>query len=96
MTNGSGHAFPHMHLNGDGLKLEGGLTKREYFAGIAMSGLQAHPTCGQNENGWIVSESVKLADILLAELAKEKTMTPEESGEIQRAKALLRKILGKR
>ena len=55
---------------------EGGLTKREYFAGLAMQGLLAH-TCDEsmpkdlNERD-IALRAVKCSDALLAELAKEK------------------------
>lgn len=52
-----------------------GLTKREYFAAMAMQGL-CH---SRDESGdlvahgydWIASESVKIADALLTELLKQ-------------------------
>lgn len=47
-----------------------GLTKREYFAGLAMQGLQAHPLTGENTTLWIAATSVEMADALLAELQK--------------------------
>ena len=45
-----------------------GLTKREYFAGLAMQGLLANPDLYVNMK--IGQEAVLLADELLAELAK--------------------------
>lgn len=47
-----------------------GLTKREYFAGMAMQGILAH---GDWMEDRIVSDSVKYADALIAELNKPKT-----------------------
>lgn len=49
----------------------GGLSKREYFAGLAMQGLL--PTSNKQEPGWadIVSQAaVIIADTLLDELSK--------------------------
>ncbi len=43
-----------------------GLTKREYFAGLAMKGVIAN----SSNAGFVASLSVKLADALLAELDK--------------------------
>lgn len=52
-------------------KHHSGLTKREYFAGLAMQGLLAH-TGGPSiyANTTTVSEAVYFADALLAELEK--------------------------
>ena len=48
-----------------------GLTKREYFAGLAMQGLLASVHYASNyKDGAIVSQSVKIADALLEELDK--------------------------
>jgi hypothetical protein len=53
-----------------------GLTKRQYFAGIAMQGLltrtDGNPQLGILEAKRIVNESVIIADMLLEELIKEK------------------------
>lgn len=46
-----------------------GLTKREYFAAIAMQGMLAH---GRTQDG-IPEKSVQIADALLAELDKTKS-----------------------
>jgi hypothetical protein len=45
-----------------------GLTKREYFAGLAMQGLAASDSTYEN----IAHDSVKMADALLKELDKPK------------------------
>lgn len=48
----------------------GGLTKREYFAAMAMQGLLADPRCdGTVER--ITARAVDAADALIAELNKE-------------------------
>jgi hypothetical protein len=47
-----------------------GLTKRELFAAMAMQGLLADPyTSGSHQI--VADESIKFADALIAELAKE-------------------------
>lgn len=56
----------------DGIKPEYGLTKREYFAGLAMQGILAG-AFGQGTTGQCVELSVEYADALLEELAKEKS-----------------------
>lgn len=80
-------AFPSQHLNGSGEPYQpaDGLTKREYFAGIAMHA--EFLSCGQSEaaaldlnnaaalNGQTVEQriavnAIAVADALLAELAK--------------------------
>lgn len=60
--------------------LQEGLTKREYFAGLAMQGLLTRvpkrhggeTDLGVDEEKRIVFESVSIADALLAELEKTK------------------------
>lgn len=46
----------------------GGLTKREYFAAMAMQGLLANTTDGPT-----VKQAVLFADAIMAELEKEQT-----------------------
>lgn len=54
---------------------DSGLTKREYFAALAMQGLAArYPEGGHFFEGHIAEGSVKIADALLRELEKK----PEE------------------
>lgn len=81
MTNGSEHAFPHMHLTvGEGVKLEGGLSKREYFAAQVMANmaLAVKAAAGTNEEaarvllGAAARASVASADALLEELNRGK------------------------
>lgn len=58
-------------------RMQMGLTKREYFAAMAMQGLLAH-NCAHfkdedlHEPG-VAKRSLKLADALIAELNKETT-----------------------
>ncbi len=68
MDNSNQSAFPHVH--------HGGLTKREYFAGLAMQGLSCYygNTCvesGTRTCDEIARLSVKYADALLNELDKK-------------------------
>lgn len=70
LSNSSEYAYP-----SDKNQVTGGLTKREYFAGLAIQGLLANP---QNSNGLdfqevreiIASKAVAMADVLLSELDK--------------------------
>lgn len=78
-TLGMQHAFADdLAYNGrSGLKPVGGLTKRELFAAMAMQGaLAAHTDMSgmRGYEGWreeFSRESIRFADALLAELAKE-------------------------
>lgn len=69
LINGNDFAFP-----GDENWVIGGLTKREYFAGLAMQALisQINPVSIADENvqNSIVEMSVQFADKLNAELSK--------------------------
>jgi hypothetical protein len=47
-----------------------GLTKREYFAGLAMQGLLAHSDLGIEEPEKIAEWSIKQSDELLKQLEK--------------------------
>jgi len=53
--------------------LQEGLTKREYFAGLAMQGMMANQNLTSTENDTIAKWSVDMADALLAELEKTKS-----------------------
>lgn len=48
-----------------------GLTKREYFAALAMQGLCADPTSEAIPQKFIARSAVELADALIAELEKQ-------------------------
>lgn len=63
-----GPAFPVVAENGLG-HIADGLTKREYFAGLAMQGLLAGRTHYGDED--IGFKACRLADTLIAELAKD-------------------------
>lgn len=60
------------YLNGDGP----GLTKREYFAGLAMQGMLANPD-KDYDPPYLARDCRVIADALLAELAKEPTYAKE-------------------
>ena len=66
-------AFPTEPNTKPGVYVHHGLTKREYFAGLAMQGLLAHTgSFGEPGSPGVLScRSVQLADALIAELAKE-------------------------
>ena len=70
MKNGDRPALPFNSIE-HGYQPSFGLTKREYFAGLAMQGLLAH-TGGQSvyANTTIVGEAIDFADALLEELEK--------------------------
>jgi hypothetical protein len=51
---------------------DGGLTKREYYARLAMQGLLAkHGLALESVSNDVIQSSVKYADALLEELAKD-------------------------
>ena len=70
MKNGERQVYPLQ--NGYGGILQTGLTKREYFAGLAMQGLLACPNIAGNYE-IIAKESVNWADELLKQLENETT-----------------------
>jgi len=49
------------------------LTKREQFAMAAMQGLASRSECKHGDHDYIAMNAAKMADALLAELAKEKS-----------------------
>lgn len=53
-------------LSGDGM----GLTKREYFAAMAMQGMLSHGFNNVITEAGEIAKAVRLADALLAELEK--------------------------
>lgn len=82
MTNGNDTAYPQTFdtpilekickgFNDNGKNFEvGGLTKREYFAAMAMNGLCANGILKPNEVAEIVERSAMLADGLINQLNK--------------------------
>ena len=67
MKNAGKSAFPHPDNT---LSSKIGLTKREYFAAMAMQGLLAHHGDGDYSRDSIASYAVAHADELLTELYK--------------------------
>ena len=63
-------AFPSHGTMGE--VVETGLTKREYFAGLAMQGMNANAEFTQNTAAERASFAVTDADALLAELERTK------------------------
>ena len=74
MANGNDSAFPWDDKNGDGshYHAHSGMTKREYFAALAMQGMLANPTGDAVYASSYAKAAVTSADALLDELAKEK------------------------
>lgn len=69
--NGAELAFPFVETREmQGESISFGLTKREYFAAMAMQGLCANTAYGDTQAGFLAKWSVEQADALLAELAK--------------------------
>jgi hypothetical protein len=65
-------AFPNIDHMGDGPV---GLTKREYFAGMAMQGILSNSGLNPAKRGgaareWLAETSCKVADALITELSK--------------------------
>ena len=71
MKNSELPAFPKPHTNSDGSvqhDVYNGLTKREYFAGLAMQSIITMPYYENIEDKIIVADSVAIADELLKQL----------------------------
>lgn len=67
MTKPNTTAFPFVERNGDGVDVAyEGLTKREYFAAMAMQGLLANT--GVKELAYLAHKAVQCADLLIADL----------------------------
>lgn len=70
MSKANEPAFPvHGRPHAPGAILDG-LTKREYFAALAMQGMCGLPSGSYSYPGQLAIEAVETADALLAELAK--------------------------
>lgn len=63
--------LPAMPTQTNGGDIYGGLTKREYFAGLAMQAIIAHPRGLAGVWDKAAKDSVLAADTLLAELEKQ-------------------------
>lgn len=82
IDNGNAPAMPHLMKVGDTAKSEGGLTKREYFAGLAMQAMLSNEAALRRFDKWadenlvdpevlIADAAIQTSDALLAELDKE-------------------------
>lgn len=77
MTNPNESAFPVVdHISAEDRSVEYGLSKREWFAGMAMiasCAWRSHPAINplHQKVEDIANESVALADALIAELSRE-------------------------
>jgi hypothetical protein len=75
MTDGKESAYPQLSAATDwegtpngASESEGGITKREYFAALAMQGLCSHPEIGMENETKIAKVAVRQADALIAAL----------------------------
>ena len=69
MENGNVPAHPIQYQDGWN-ENETGLSKREYFAGLAMQGILANQTLTSKLCSQVAKWSVEMSDALLAELEK--------------------------
>lgn len=66
-------AFPHTYECNKGTVTNFGLTKREYFAGLALQAIISSNRYLEYEKAcWTVNSAVKYADALLLELENKK------------------------
>lgn len=70
MKNRDMPAYGEMRKCGDLAEVEGGFTKREYLAAMAMQGYCAAPDTKEWSVEYLAEASVRQADALLAELEK--------------------------
>ena len=71
MKNQDKPIYPTIHQNSDGTldySLNQGLTKREYFAGLAMQGLLATSRNLSTDSKWLSEAAIRYADELLNQL----------------------------
>ena len=71
MENQDKPTYPTIHQNSDGTldySLNQGLTKREYFAGLAMQGLLATSRNLSTDSKWLSEAAIRFADELLNQL----------------------------
>lgn len=87
MTNGNEPAYPAMDFNhrGDGtgqLELRyNGMTKREFFAAMAMQGYMAHQYTPHQNPEEIAEYALKCADALITALTATTDLTEKMKGE---------------
>ena len=72
MTDGNDTAYPETRKKDNAYSAEGGLTKREYFAAMAMQGMFTNELlAGSEENVHIAKDAVNAADALISALNQE-------------------------
>lgn len=72
MENKNLPAFASVAISGENGYQQDGLTKREYFAGLAMQGLLSNPKQIDTTNfKWIAEHALGYADELLEQLEKQ-------------------------
>jgi len=72
MNNSKQPAFPHQRDTEGFKETDGGLTKREYFAAMAMQGICANPTAQIKPHGRDIAViAIECADELLKRLENE-------------------------
>lgn len=69
MDNKDKQAFAAIATDGNEIYRQSGLTKREYFAAMAMQGFCSIPNTGLTAEGF-AKKAIQIADALLAELEK--------------------------
>jgi hypothetical protein len=69
MDNGNESAFP--TISDECVSHQWGLSKREYFAGLAMQGMLSNSNFTNNTNDLIAIWSIQIADSLLEQLNKQ-------------------------
>lgn len=50
----------------------GGLSKREFYAGMALIGTLASPDYGNNSNDWVTKEAFDIADLMIKNIRGKK------------------------
>lgn len=75
LLNGEPSAFASMISMGDGgIYVQSGLTKREYFASAALSGLLANPNVRIDDISSVALMAMKASDALIFELSVQETV----------------------
>jgi len=62
--------YPNRPWNDESANGFQGLTKREYFAGLAMQAMISNPNIDTREPEWLIKHSIRCADELLKQLEK--------------------------
>lgn len=71
MENKNLPAFASVAISGENGYQQEGLTKREYFAGLALQGMLAQKDINDRYKPNIIENAVEFADLLLEQLEKQ-------------------------